>query len=1069
MRNLMMRSTVSALSLIVIAALAGCRGSSPTPGATPANSTGPRVSAVNYIDLDGNGVDQNDLLVITFDEVVYISAGAISALEFASNFDSFGTDPEVYQSIPGSDTIEVVLGAAPFFAAGSSAVNVVEAGSTRIRDVDGEPAREASTDVTITDFTATAPTLVAASYNDADLDGTVNAGDTLRCDFDKPIAIAGGATVANNFALSVTNDTFGAGATLTAFRPLSTNRGAIITLGTNPRVTVSGTYDAAVTADGSPSNVKVQSVGAIEITDTLAAGANDITADTSVDLALHSSSRMQNGRDASIFLGNVDGATGNVTAHGFYSPAGVNHYLGNITIGGNTFAVDLFFVADTDNNRVLIYDGKPTGNSADATVVLGQSSFSENEANQTDAAGAEAGSATLSAPQDVHFHAATNQLFVTDSGNNRVVVWSGVVDGTTGALALMNGDTADLVLGQADFTGNDANQGFASPTSRTLSNPQGIHAAGGQLAVADAGNHRVLIWSTIPVASNEASSVVLGQTDFASALANQGGAVAAGTLSGPVDVFIDPSLTVFNQNGIVLVADTGNNRVLLWGSSSPATGEAADVAYGQANLTASAAATTAAGLSGPTGVVALDGAGGGPTGRIWIADRGNHRVMAYTFNPDDAQGATAAEPQTGDAGAQIGQALATDGGENRGSASVTAAANSFAFPRRVALDEGTETRLFVADQNNHRVVEFTGPPVTDTSAVIVQGQPSFVTSQPNGHLMHEPTSVAFTANQMFVADTLNNRVLIYSTVPTSGNPTPDFVVGQNNLNQTLANQGAAAPTSSTLSAPQGVCTDGTRLVVADTGNNRVLIYNTIPAADGVAANVVLGQAAFTSALPNAGGISGARLFSPVDVEISGTKLFICDRDNHRVLIYNDITAVATGAVADVVVGQDDFTSRNPNQGDVVAVDTLDTPVDATVISSALYIVDQGNHRVVVYTTVPTSNTPDADRVLGQSSFTAADAGTTVADLNTPTAIASNGTFLAISDGGNHRVLLYTAIPTSKDAADVVFGQRGGGQVQINQGLAAPTPATVWSPQGIFYNGLDLWIADRENSRVLRMR
>lgn len=1068
-RTLTTRSFVSVLSIVVISAVAGCRGSDTSAGTTPVNSNGPRITAVQYIDLDSNGVDADDIMIVTFDKAVYIGTGAESAFEFGSNFDALGTNASVVQSVPGSVRAEVTLGTAPSFVAASSTLDIVAAGSARIRDENGETARPAVTAATISDFTTTAPTLVAARYSDSDLDGTVNVGDTLLCEFDKPITVPAGATVANNFEFSVTNDVFGGGASVEPFRSLSSNRGALITLGTTPKLTVSGTFDAAVTADGSPSNVKAASVGAIEITDTLAAGANDITADTSVDVEILDSNRLSSGREGSVFLGNVDATSGNVTAHGYYSPGGAHHYLGNVTISGSTVAVDLFCVADTANNRVLIYDGKPSGNNADATVVLGQSSFSANGANQSDTTVIAPTESSFSSPEDVHYHAPTNQLFVSDSGNHRVLVWSDVFDGATGALTLGNADPADLVIGQFDFLSNDANQGMTLPTSRTLSNPQGIHAAGGQLAIADTGNNRVLLWSSIPTTNAEAASVVLGQTNFAAALVNGGGAVGAATLSGPADVFIDPALQVFNQAGGVLVADSGNNRVLLYGTSSPATGASADAALGQVNLTSSAAATTAAGLSNPTGVVALDGAGGGPTGRIFVADQENHRVMAYTFNPDDALGAAAAEPQSGDAGAQIAQAAATDGNENRGSASATAAANSLAFPSRVALDEGTEARLFVADRGNHRLLEFGGPPVADTSATIVQGQPSFVTSQPNGHLMHEPTSVAFTANQMFVADTLNSRVLIYTSVPTSGNPTPNFVVGQNNVNQTLANQGAATPSAATLNAPEGVATDGTRLVVADTGNNRVLIYNTIPAADGASANVVLGQAAFTGALPNSGGISGARLFSPVDVAISGTKLIICDRDNHRVLIYNDITTVSTGSAADIVVGQDDFTSKNPNQGNSAADDSLDTPVDAMVVSSKLYIVDQGNNRVLVYATVPSASALSADSVLGQSSFVATVTGSAASDLNAPTGVASDGTHFIVSDGGNNRVLLFKTIPTTKANATSVLGQPGGGQVLINQGGASPSATSAWSPQGVFYNGLDLWFADRENSRVVRMR
>jgi len=46
--------------------------------------------------------------------------------------------------------------------------------------------------------------------------------------------------------------------------------------------------------------------------------------------------------------------------------------------------------------------------------------------------------------------------------------------------------------------------------------------------------------------------------------------------------------------------------------------------------------------------------------------------------------------------------------------------------------------------------------------------------------------------------------------------------------------------------PQGVWIQNGKLYVADTQNNRVLIYNSIPTANGAAADVVLGAPNFTT-------------------------------------------------------------------------------------------------------------------------------------------------------------------------------------------------------------------------------
>ena len=77
------------------------------------------------------------------------------------------------------------------------------------------------------------------------------------------------------------------------------------------------------------------------------------------------------------------------------------------------------------------------------------------------------------------------------------------------------------------------------------------------LAVADAWNHRVLIWHGLPERSNQPADVVLGQADFDGALANRGAdAPRADTLFWCYGVAI--------AGGRLFVADTGNRRVLVW-------------------------------------------------------------------------------------------------------------------------------------------------------------------------------------------------------------------------------------------------------------------------------------------------------------------------------------------------------------------------------------------------------------------------------------------------------------------------------------------------------------------------
>src|SRR5262249_21427451 len=112
-----------------------------------------------------------------------------------------------------------------------------------------------------------------------------------------------------------------------------------------------------------------------------------------------------------------------------------------------------------------------------------------------------------------------------------------------------------------------------------------------------------------------------------------------------------------------------------------------------------------------------------------------------------------------------------------------------------------------------------------------------------------------------------------------------------------------AITQTGLNLPLQLASDGKVLVVADTSNNRVLIWLTIPTSNGQPADVVLGQSDFKSIRPV---VVDAKSFRrPQGVWIQNGKLFVADAQNHRVLIWNTIPTT-NDKPADVVLGQPNF-------------------------------------------------------------------------------------------------------------------------------------------------------------------
>jgi hypothetical protein len=119
--------------------------------------------------------------------------------------------------------------------------------------------------------------------------------------------------------------------------------------------------------------------------------------------------------------------------------------------------------------------------------------------------------------------------------------------------------------------------------------------------------------------------------------------------------------------------------------------------------------------------------------------------------------------------------------------------------------------------------------------------------------MRGPQGVWIQNGKLFVADTQNHRVLIFNSIPTANGAAADLVLGQKDLASFVEpdltkNSNDATPSS--LSSPVSVTSDGVRLYVADLGHNRVLIWNSIPASNAAAADVVVGQPDLNSALAN---------------------------------------------------------------------------------------------------------------------------------------------------------------------------------------------------------------------------
>ncbi len=269
---------------------------------------------------------------------------------------------------------------------------------------------------------------------------------------------------------------------------------------------------------------------------------------------------------------------------------------------------------------------------------------------------------------------------------------------------------------------------------------------------------------------------------------------------------------------------------------------------------------------------------------------------------------------------------------------------------------------------------------------------------------------------------LYGRVLIWNSTPTSNGATADVVLGKNNPND--ANEHGACTATQVVSV-NGVCfsPDGKKLIVVDYGNNRVLIWNTIPtdmSGAPYAADVVVGQPDFTTnSVP--GTPTAASMDGPLDAFVlPNGQLVVSDAANNRVLLWNSIPTT-NGVPADVVIGQPDFSSKTAGGGTT----GLNGPWGISYSPEGeLFIVDRLNERILVYYNIPTSNGAAADKVIGQPNFTSTSTGTSKTEFNRPLGVTiSPESKMAVCEFFNHRALVYNQVPASNGGiADYVLGQ-----------------------------------------------
>jgi hypothetical protein len=227
----------------------------------------------------------------------------------------------------------------------------------------------------------------------------------------------------------------------------------------------------------------------------------------------------------------------------------------------------------------------------------------------------------------------------------------------------------------------------------------------------------------------------------------------------------------------------------------------------------------------------------------------------------------------------------------------------------------------------------------------------------------------------------------------------------------------ASPTPSTMYAPRGVLQTDTHLVVADTGNHRLLVWDApLPAADHAAADHVIGQPDMVSEGPKL-------LFLPTGLaQCADGRFVVADAWHHRLLVWDDVGAACAGATPTVLGQTDGLAGEREGCGP----QRFYWPFGVAEICGVFWVADTGNRRVLGWVGGLPEPGQGADIVLGQPDFEARgenrDGAVAANSMRWPHAVAASGGVLFVADAGNHRVLGWRGGVDADRAADVVLGQ-----------------------------------------------
>lgn len=578
-------------------------------------------------------------------------------------------------------------------------------------------------------------------------------------------------------------------------------------------------------------------------------------------------------------------------------------------------------------------------------------------------------------------------FLLADRNNNRVLIWNKLPTGNT---------APDLVLGQPDFTGNNAGTKL-----NELNWPVAVATADGKVVVADTNNDRILIWSNFPTRNGQ-----------------------------PADIEIKRGVgwpwAVWTNGEKLVVTSTAGSRVLIW-NSFPKLNQEADIVL------------TANGNFGTPRSIASDGK------HLMIGDHnaklGQGRRGNFFWNTFPTQNDQKYDFFVGDV-FRMGEERRPDNAPMGGD----------------VLWGGMSSDGKLIGVTNMLYIWSSFPEnEQDAADLKVGGTPGNQGYDFGGSQSGDGTNIVVASGKVYISLSNGNKIVGFNSMPTRSDQEPDFAIGAPNIyTNTLE-------TNYFLTSPTPV-TDGKSLFVSAEFGRKLYVWKNLPDESGAHPDFVysLPDGPFDNALlGNTLVLAGHRsVYVWKSLPLNGQKPDITLEKS-----IGNVTLQVQGVALDekyfyladpnAIYVWEGIPSKDANPKFTIAADK-----PGRLSSNGRYLTATAGERggaVLIYDIPTLSSTSQPHAILGRL-------------FNGPQSARIFGSHLFVADTGFHRVLIWDNIEDAiaGKSADISLGHPS---VAPLSGID-PKPAigrnTLFNPAVTAFDGSYLWVGEMKFSgRLLR--